>query len=81
MRSTTYISRDSVDAADRMFDRLYTAFHRLANGELQGPMVRLRDGRTAQRWPVSPYRIYYRRAVGQILILRVYHGARRPIER
>lgn len=63
-----------------MLDRLYTAFHRLATGELQGPMVRLRNGRRAQRWSVPPYIVYYQRTQGQTLILRVYHGARRPIE-
>ena len=76
-----YISLDRPRAADRMLDLLCTTFRRLAAGELQGPYVRLADGSRAQTWPVSPYRIYYRRTANETHILRVHHGARRPIER
>jgi plasmid stabilization system protein ParE len=75
-----YIAKDSLQAADQELDRLLTAIQRIANGELDGPPVQLIRGRPAYGWSVRPYRIYYERIAGQTHILRVYHGARRPIE-
>jgi plasmid stabilization system protein ParE len=75
-----YISRDSPLAADRVIDRLGEVFGRIASGELQGPIVRLRGGVRAQAWPVPPHRVYYSRDGGETIILRVYHQARRSIE-
>ena len=76
-----FIADDSPRAAGRVMDRLVSVFHQLAAGELHGPEVSFEDGRRARRWPVPPYRIYYRRTRSRTTILRVYHGARRPIER
>jgi toxin ParE1/3/4 len=75
-----YISLGSPAAADRVLDVLYSAFQRLADGELQGPRARLLDGRRVQSWPEPPYRIYYQRTATHTRIVRVYHQARRPIE-
>jgi hypothetical protein len=33
------------------------------------------------RGPVPPYRIYYRKSADVFEVVRVYHQARRPIER
>ena len=76
-----YIERDRPQAAEHVLNRLVTTCQRLADGELNGPAVQLIDGRRAQKWSVPPYRIYYRHAANQTLILRFYHQARRPIER
>ena len=76
-----YISFDSPIAAERELERLYANFQRLANRELSGVAVRLRRGGAARRWPVPPYRVYFRHVGDETHILRVHHGARRPIER
>lgn len=75
-----YLASDRPRAAEEMLARLLTAIQRIADGELNGPTVRMIGGRRAHGWPVPPYRIYYQRIAGQTHILRVYHGARRPIE-
>jgi hypothetical protein len=46
-----------------------------------GREVLLRDGRWVKTWPVPPYRIYYRVSGQELQVIRVYHQARRPIER
>jgi toxin ParE1/3/4 len=75
-----YIATDSPQAAERMLDRLRGVMQQLADGELNGPATRLADGRCVRGWPVRRYRIYYRRSANHTVILRVYHGARRPLE-
>ena len=75
-----YIAEDNPRAAVATLDRLDGIMQRLANGALQGPETRLLDGRRVQGWSMPPYRIYYRRAAEQTVILRVYHQARRPVE-
>jgi plasmid stabilization system protein ParE len=76
----TFISNDSPQAAGGVIDRLVSIFRQLADGELNGPEVMFENGRRARRWPFPPYRIYYRRTRNRTVILRVYHGARWPIE-
>ena len=76
-----YIAQDSPRAAAAEVARIDSVIQKLLVGELQGQAVRLLSGQRAQRWPVPPYRIYYRRTRTRTTILRVYHGARRPIER
>ena len=76
-----YIAQDNPQAAAAMVARIDDVIQRLVTGELQGRQVELLDGRRAQTWPVGAYRIYYRRTRNRTTILRVYHGARRPIER
>jgi plasmid stabilization system protein ParE len=76
-----YIARDSPDPADRWLGRIDQAVQLLAAGELKGPPVRLLGGGQAQRWSIPPFRLYYRRTHDQLVVLRIYHQARRPIER
>ena len=78
--AVTFVAANDPQAAERLLDRFYTTFQRLANGELQGPWSRLADGQIVQSWPVLPYRIYYQRSPGQTITVRVHHGSRRPIE-
>ena len=76
-----FIAEDNPRAAVAELDRIDRVVLQIAAGELNGPEVTFRGGQRAQRWSVPPYRIYYRRTQDRTVILRVYHGARRPIER
>jgi plasmid stabilization system protein ParE len=75
-----YLAHENPRAARHLVDRLDQVLQLLADGYLQGPSVRLRQGGQAHRWPVPPFRLYYRRTDDELIILRVYHAARRPIE-
>jgi plasmid stabilization system protein ParE len=75
------IAHDKPEAADRMLARITEVIGMLAAGNVQGREVRLRDGRQVHAWPVPPYRIYYRKSADVFDVVRVYHQARRPIER
>jgi plasmid stabilization system protein ParE len=75
-----YLAHENPDAARRFIDRLDRVLGFLADGDLDGPSVRLQQGGQAHRWPVPPFRLYYRRTHDRLVVLRVYHGARRPIE-
>jgi toxin ParE1/3/4 len=76
-----YIARDNPEAADRVLARIGQVIGMLASGAVQGREVVLRDGRRVHTWPVPPYRIYYRKSAEVFQVVRVYHQARRPIER
>lgn len=51
----------------------------LAAGDFEGPEQRLRSGRLVRSWPVPPLRVYYQRRADELVVLRVYHHARRPL--
>jgi plasmid stabilization system protein ParE len=76
-----WISRHNPAAAKRLLEEFRRTFRALAAAEIQGPEVELLSGRRVNRWVVRSYRVYYRRTTAQLRILRVYHSARRPIER
>ena len=76
-----HIAKDSVEAADRVLARIVEVIGMLASGLVEGKEVVLHDGRRVQTWPVPPYRIYYRKSTDKFEVIRVYHQARRPIER
>lgn len=75
------IAQENPEAADRMLARIVEVIGLLASGGVEGREVRLRDGRLVHTWPVPPYRIYYRKSADVFEVVRVYHQARRPIER
>jgi toxin ParE1/3/4 len=75
-----YLAGENPLAARRLIDRLDQVLQQLADGSLRGPSVRLRRGGQAHRWPIPTFRLYYRRTEDQLFVLRIYHGARRPIE-
>ena len=75
------IAQDNPEAADRVLARIVDVIGTLASGGVEGREVRLRDGRQVHTWPVPPYRIYYRKSADVFEVVRVYHQARRPIER
>ncbi len=76
-----YIHKDSPQAADRVLAHLVEMFGFLASDAVTGREVILRNGRRVSTWPVPPYRIYYRKSADRIEIIRVYHQARKPIEK
>jgi toxin ParE1/3/4 len=74
-----FIAADNDSAAERVVRRLLGVMEQLATGELNGPEVRLENGRLVRRWSVPPYRVYYRRTSLRTTIVRIYHQARRPL--
>ena len=74
-----YLTEHRPDAADRFIDRAFDLFRALDQREFEGPVQRLRDGSETRSWPLPPYRVYYRRSDAGLVVLRVYHQARRPL--
>jgi len=75
------IAQDDPEAADRVLARTVEVIGMLASGGVEGREVHLADGRKVRTWPVPPYRIYYRKTAEVFQVVRVYHQARRSIER
>ena len=68
-------------AAANLDSEIARCIERLADREFDGPVSRLRSGAVVRSWGVPPFRIYYQRHPDELLIVRVYHQARRPITR
>ena len=66
-------------AADSLVRRVFDIADLLAAGDIAGPERLLDGGVVVRSWPVAPYRLYYQVDAGRLLILRVYHHARRPL--
>lgn len=81
VESFTYLAERNPNAASNLDAQITQCIERLAAQEFDGPVSRLRSGVLVRSWAVSPFRIYYQRLPGELLILRVYHQARRPIDR
>ena len=76
-----YVSKDNPNSASRVLAHIVEIIGMLASESVTGREVLLRDGRRVKTWPVPPYRIYYRVRGQELQVIRVYHQARRPIER
>jgi len=76
-----HIAKGNPSAADHVLARIIEVIGLLASGAFEGRTVALRDGRQVQAWPIPPYRLYYRMSDEALEVVRVYHQARRPIER
>jgi plasmid stabilization system protein ParE len=77
-----YLRERNPRAAAATADAVFAAIDRLAAREFEGPESALRiTGERVRSWPVRPYRIYYRRDGENLMVLRIYHSARRPISR
>jgi toxin ParE1/3/4 len=76
-----YIHKDNLNAAARVLAHIVEVIGMLVSEAVTGRDVLLRDGRQVKTWPVPPYRIYYRVRGQELQVIRVYHQARRPIER
>jgi plasmid stabilization system protein ParE len=75
-----FIAINNPSAAEQTLRRLFDVIQQIADGDLEGPEARLAGVGRVRRWPVPPYRIYYRRTARQTVIVRVYHQARRSLE-
>lgn len=76
----TYLGLHNPPAAARLRRRIERAIDQLASGFIEGRPVQLR-GQWDTRVSFSPpYGIYYKRADNHLVILRIYHQARRPLE-
>jgi plasmid stabilization system protein ParE len=75
-----YLHLRNPQAALATADGIFRVIDRLAAQEFEGPECELRRTRDRVRsWPSRPYRIYYRREADSLVVLRIYHSARRPI--
>jgi plasmid stabilization system protein ParE len=81
VQAITYLNERNPTAAAKLDADIARCIERLADREFDGPVSRLRSGAVARSWGVPPFRIYYHRHPDELLILRVYHQARRPITR
>jgi plasmid stabilization system protein ParE len=82
LRATVeHIAQHNPDAALALADRVLRIVEQLAAREFEGAEQRLRSGRLVRSWPVPPLRVYYQRRGGELVVLRIYHHARRPLTR
>ncbi|HEU4410284.1 MAG TPA: type II toxin-antitoxin system RelE/ParE family toxin [Polyangiaceae bacterium] len=77
----TFLVGENPDAAESLLASFGREFELLASGIVEGAQTTLRSGRRVRRWLVHPFWVYYRRTPAGLEILRVYHHARRPLER
>ena len=75
-----YIAQHNPSAAARLVDRVLEVLDLLAEGALDGPRRTLSSGLEVRSWPVPPLRIFYRREPDALVVLRIYHQARRPLD-
>jgi plasmid stabilization system protein ParE len=76
-----YLQARNPAAAGAFVVALGAVFSMLADGNVDGAEVRLRNGQHVRRWPLPPMVIFYQRHPALVRIARVYHMARRPIAR
>lgn len=76
-----YLNERSPTAAANLDADISRCVEHLAAREFEGPLSRLRSGVAVRSWAVPPFRIYYQRHPDELLIVRVYHQAQRPIAR
>jgi plasmid stabilization system protein ParE len=81
VEAMTFLNERNPTAAASLDDQIARCIERLAAQEFEGPISTLRSGTVVHSWPVPPFRVYYQRLPGELLILRVYHHSRRPITR
>ncbi|MCI0574055.1 MAG: type II toxin-antitoxin system RelE/ParE family toxin [Myxococcaceae bacterium] len=81
LAALAFLAKRNPVAAARLAARVLTTVGRLADGEFDGPEQLLASGERVRSWPVPPWRIYYQRQADALLVLRVYHHARRPMVR
>lgn len=77
----SYLNQRNPTAAANLDAEIEQCIERLVAQEFDGPVSRLRSGALVRSWAIPPFRIYYQRHPGELLIVRVYHQARRPITR
>ena len=81
VEAISYLNQRNPTAAANLDAEIARCIDRLADREFDGPISRLRSGAVVRSWGVPPFRIYDQRHLDELLIIRVYHQARRPITR
>jgi plasmid stabilization system protein ParE len=81
VQAITYLNERNPTAAAKLGADITRSIERLADREFEGPVSRLRSGAVVRSWAVPPFRVYYQRHPDELLVVRVYHQARRPITR
>jgi plasmid stabilization system protein ParE len=81
VEAITYLNERSPRAAANLDRRVSDCIELLADHAFDGPIARLHSGAVVRSWAVQPFRIYYQRLSEELLIVRFYHQARRPINR
>jgi plasmid stabilization system protein ParE len=81
LEAISYLNERNPTAAAKLDAEIARCIERLADREFDGPISRLRSGAVVRSWGIPPFRIYYQRHPDELLIVRVYHQARRPITR
>jgi addiction module RelE/StbE family toxin len=71
-----YIAADNPSAADRMDERIHQAIQQLAKFPELGHRHPNVDDERYRFWTVRPYVIAYRIERGELIVVRVIHGAR-----
>lgn len=70
-----FVARDSLEAADRIVDRLTATFSLLAQNAYLGQVYE-HPRHELRRFSVEKYAIFYRVLDDAIVVVRVLHGAR-----
>ena len=81
VEAISYLNQHNATAAANLDGEIQRCIDRLAGREFDGPISRLRSGAVVRSWAVPPFRVYYQRHADELLVVRVYHQSRRPIER
>ena len=81
VEAITYLNERNPAAAAKLDADIARCIERLADREFEGSVSRLRSGAVVRSWGVPPFRIYYQHHPDELLIVRIYHQARRPITR
>jgi plasmid stabilization system protein ParE len=81
VQAISYLNERNPTAAATLDAEIARCVERLADRDFEGPVSRLRSGAVVRSWGAPPFRIYYQRNPDELLIVRVYHQARRPITR
>ena len=79
--AVSYIADRNPAAARKLGDHVLDVIDQLAAGDYEGVEQELTTGERVRSWAVPPFRIYYQRRDGALLVLRIYHQAREPIAR
>ncbi|HEU4410908.1 MAG TPA: type II toxin-antitoxin system RelE/ParE family toxin [Polyangiaceae bacterium] len=76
-----HLAERNTDAAEALRLDVFRQLSLLDEGAVDGALTTLRSGRRVRRWLVYPLWVYYRRQGSVLEVVRVYHHARRPLER
>ena len=76
-----YLAERNPTTAAALGRRIFSVIDKLAERRFDGPETVLESGEVVQSWAVPPVRIYYRRHLDALWVVRIYHQARSPITR